>query len=120
MLEPVPENYMGAHVSFATPQPKQKKPVAETKQAKSSLNPRNFFLKLRDRYIRTLNDMAMSGDYTGMAGFGHGYSCNATMDNTREHYRFNEEREIIALQEELAALRRNRQEQQEFKPAQKC
>lgn len=104
MLELVLENYMGVYVFFVMLQLKQKKLVVEMKQVKFFLNFCNFFLKFRDWYIRMLNDMVMSGDYMGMVGFGYGYSCNVIMDNIREYYRFNEECEIIVLQEELVVF----------------
>lgn len=119
MLEPVLENYMGPPISYATPRkPSHGSSTAKVapssgaelgqqqfSKAAKSLNPLNIFGKLRDRYIKAMNEMAMGGDYAAVVGY-HG--CVAGPEYPVEHRRseLEREREIEALREELAALRR--------------
>lgn len=114
-LEPVLENYMGPPISY-TDAPRKPRhgrsssaKVAPTpgpgKQAKGSTskNPLNIFGKLRDRYIKSMNEMAMGGDFAAVAGY-HGCVPGQEYPGTIKNE--SRERELEALREELAALRR--------------
>lgn len=112
-VEPVLENYMSPPMSCGTASKANHGPVAtssaEEKHAKSlsSLNPLNFFQKLRDRNIRAMNEKAMRGNNIGMAdyqGTVTGTHHSDTMD--RQHLSA-KEREMNAYLEQLVALQRN-------------
>jgi len=115
-LEPVLEHYMGPPLSYtdAPRKPRHGKSssakVAPTpgpgKQAKAgatSMNPLNIFGKLRDRYIKSMNEMAMGGDFAAVSGY-HGCVPGQEYPGTIQHEI--RERELEALREELAAFQR--------------
>lgn len=124
MLEPVLENYMGPPISYNSTTPASKPsrhgastakvtPASEIHQSKrvtaTSLNPVNIFGKLRDKYIKAMNEISMGGDLASVAGY-HG--CVAGTDQypgaVDQHRKSSaaREKEIRALREELAARRR--------------
>lgn len=115
-LEPVLENYMGPPISYTDTPRKPRRgtrssnakvaPTPETgKQARgaTSRNPLNIFGKLRDRYIKSMNEIAMGGDFSAVAGY-HG--CVPGQDYPGTMQNEIRERELEALREELAAFRR--------------
>lgn len=118
-LEPVLENYMGPPISYNSTASKPSRyggstakvaPASETSKHReskglTSLSPANIFGKLRDRYVKVMNEVAMSGDLASVAGT-HG--CIADPEYYPEHQRASaaREMEIRALREELAARRR--------------
>ena len=90
-------------------------PVSETSKHReskglTSLSPANIFGKLRDRYVKVMNEVAMSGDLASVAGT-HG-SITEYCPGAAEHHRASaaREMEIRALREELAARRRKSEE----------
>lgn len=68
-----------------------------------SKNPFSVFGKLRDRYIKRMNEMAMGGDFAAVAGY-HGCVSGNDYPGSVEHQM--RERELDALREEVAAFRR--------------
>lgn len=122
MLEPVLENYMGPPMSYNTPASKtpglgartaKVAPASEpakhheSKSLATSLNPVIIFMKLRDKYIKAMNEMSMGGDLASVAGY-HGCVPGTEYPGAVEqHHRSSAAREEIrALREELAARRR--------------
>jgi len=116
MLEPVLENYMGPPISYndAPRKPRHGRrssaKVTPTsggagKQAKGAtpLNPLNIFGKLRERYIKTMNELATGGDYAAVAGY-HGCVPGPEFPSTTEYHE--RRRELDALREALGALPR--------------
>lgn len=117
MLEPVLENYMGPPISYNTPsKPSQRggrsakvAPAGAQSKQKRSSNPLSIFGKLRDRYIRTMNELAMGGDFAAVAG-SHGCVAGPDYPGSLEYQRSDDRRrELEALREELAALQRVQQ-----------
>ena len=122
MLEPVLENYMGPPISYNSTSPARKPlrssakvvPVSgsakryESKSVASSLNPVNIFGKLRDRYIKAMNELSMGGDLASVAGY-HGCVAGTEYPGAVEQHHASSaarEKEIRALRAELAARRR--------------
>ncbi|KAG0613310.1 hypothetical protein M758_6G093500 [Ceratodon purpureus] len=121
-LEPVLENnHMGPSTAITlTTQPSTRyKPhkygtvaMKVEDEAKSGqcicVKPLRYFGKLRDRYIKAMNEMAMGGDFTGLAGYhgagGGAHECSYTMERSRSV----KDRQEEALQEELAAMMRSK------------
>lgn len=115
MLEPVLENYMGPPTARKPSRSSAKvAPVSgpekrhESKSVASSLNPVNIFGKLRDRYIKAMNEMSMGGDLASVAGY-HGCVTGTEYPGAAEQHHASSaarEKEIRDLRAELAARRR--------------
>lgn len=113
-LEPVLEDYIGPSITIQhSVRYKAHKDSTEGREDASAgaqcmcVKPLSFFGKLRDRYIKAMNEMAMGGDFTAMAGY-HGTLGSQECRYTMELCRSVTERQQEALQEELAALSRSR------------
>lgn len=114
ILEPVLESCnVGPPISFTRQASTQYKPhkygappKLERRRTCVGLGfrPWRFFGRLRDRYIKAMNEMAMGGDFTAVAGFGTG----AETDYTLQHCRSVKNREMEAMQEKSAALTRSK------------
>jgi len=74
------------------------------------LSPLSFFGKLRDRYIKAMNEMAMGGDFTAVTGY-YGW---AEYDYTLQHCKSVKDRQMEVFQEESAAITRSKSQAQQL------
>lgn len=124
VLEPVLENYMGPPISYNTPAGKPPRHGAGTakvaptsepakhhhdspKSVAAWWNPLHLIGKLRDRYIKAMNEVSMGGDLASVAGYHGCVADTECLGSVEQHRRSSaREKEIRTLREELAARRR--------------
>lgn len=107
-LDPVLENHLhiGPPIAFTRQASTQYKPHKYGSSHRQSrfLRPFSFFVKLRDRYVKAMNEMAMGSDFTAVTGY-HGWT---EVDYTLQHSQSVKDRHVELLQEESAAITRSK------------
>jgi len=103
-LDPVLENSIGPPITFTRQVSTQYKPHKYGSRSKvepqcACMSPLSFLVKLRDRYIKAMNEMAVGGDFTAVTGF-HGW---AEFNYTLEHCKSVKDRHTETLQAEMTA-----------------